>query len=102
MANFHLETFIGLHIFLVSADLIFNILNSFINTFSDNLIVPLINILVGKFIKSLKWKVGEEEEDIIDLSKIIKEIIRLIIISIFIFYVYVYFKKYKKYRCNLK
>lgn len=96
--KFNLETFFGLHIFLVSADLIFNILNSFITVISDNLLIPLISSLLGDCLIDLKWKIGNKEEDVIDLEKIIKEIIRLSIISIIIFNIYLYFKKYKKYK----
>ena len=96
--SFNLETFIGLHIYIVAADLIYNILDGFIQTISKNFLEPLINSLLGDCVDSFKWKIGKNEEDIINLGEIIKECVKLFLIAVFSFYTYKYFKKYKKYK----
>ena len=95
--KFNIETFIGLHIYLVAADLIYNILDRFITSVYDNFLSPLINELLGDSVNKLRWKIGKSEDSVIDLGKIISESIKLFIIALMSFYIYVYFKKYKKY-----
>lgn len=97
MTSFSLETFIGLHIYLISADLIFGILDSFIQTISKNFLIPVINTLLGRHVNHLKFQIGKTEDDVIDLGSILKEIVRLFIIIVFIYITYIYFSKYKKY-----
>jgi len=96
--NFNIETFIGLHIYLVAADLIYNILDRFITCIYDNLLSPLVNVLLGDTVSSFRWKIGKDEDDVIDLGKIVKESVKLFIIALMSFYMYKYFKKYKKYK----
>ena len=96
--SFNLETFIGLHIYLVAADLIYNILDKFIVVVYENFLSPIINVILGDCVKSLKWKIGPNEEDVINLAEIIKESVKLFIIALMSFNIYKYFKKYKKYK----
>jgi large-conductance mechanosensitive channel len=96
--SFNLETFIGLHIYLVAADLIFNILDKFIITIYENFLSPIVNVLLGDCLHTLKWKIGPNEEDVINLAAIIKECVKLFIIALLSFNIYKYFKKYKKYK----
>jgi len=96
--HFNIETFIGLHIYLVAADLIYNILDRFITSIYENLLSPLINELLGDGVKSLKWKIGKDEDAIIDLGAIIRECVKLFFIALMSYYMYSYFQKYKKYK----
>ena len=95
------KTFIGLHIYLVAADLIYNILDRFIITITEHFLSPLINALLGDTTLQLNWKIGKGENDIIDLGEIIKESIKLFIIALMSFNLYKAFKGYRKYN-NLK
>lgn len=94
--SFSIETFVGLHVYLISAHLIYNILDRFMISFYDNLLSPFVNILVGKnLFEKLKWQI-EKEEDIIDLGEIIAETVKLTIFVLLSYNVYKYFKKHKK------
>ena len=96
---FSIETFVGLHIYLVAADLIYNILDKFMVSLYDNLLSPFVNMLLGdSFFSSLKWKIGKAEDDnVIDLGAIIAELFKLFFLALFAFYMYQYFKKYAKF-----
>ena len=97
---FTIETFVGLHIFLAAANLLYSILDRFIRVIEEHLLSPVIDLLLGDCIDYLKWELPTTKPDThntIDMGQIIKEIIRLAIITLFSFYVYKYFKYYKKY-----
>ena len=96
---FSFEQFAGLHVYLICADLIYNILDKIIMSIYDNLLSPLINVLLGKdLLNKLTFKIGQEEEDVIKIGNIIAEIIKMFFIALIIFYVYKFAKKYEKYR----
>jgi len=97
---FSIETFVGLHIYLVAADLIYNILDKFMVSLYDNLLSPFVNMLLGdSFFSNLRWKIGKaEEENVIDIGAIIAEMFKLFFLALFAFYVYKYFKYYEKYQ----
>ena len=96
---FSIETFVGLHIYLVAADLIYNILDRFMVSFYDNLLSPFVNALLGEdFFEKLKWQMGKKEENVIDLGAIISETVKLTILVLLSYNIYKYFKKYAKFR----
>ena len=97
MEHFNYEKFIGFHLYLIAADIIFSILSGFIDSLSTNFIIPLLDSLLDNNISNLKWKIGKNEKDIIDLGQFIKDFIRLILISFISFQIYTFFKKYKRY-----
>ncbi len=97
---FTIETFVGLHIFLAAANLLYSLLDRFIRVVEEHLLSPLIDLLLGDCVDILKWDLPSTKQDhkhTIDLGTIIKEVIRIIIITFFSFWVYKYFKHYKKY-----
>ena len=101
---FSIETFIGLHIYLVAADLIYNILDKFVQSLYENLISPGVNALFGEnFFSKLQWNIGSKDEKgefkvVIDIGAIIAEGVKVFLLALFAFNVYKYFKKYEKYR----
>ena len=95
--TFSFETFTGLHIYLVIADLLYSILDKILTSFSKNLLDPVLNVLIGKDLKKLQFKIGNEEEDVIKIGEILFEIIKMFFIALIIFYIYRYAKKYEKY-----
>ena len=98
MDNFNLETFVGLHIYLVAADLIYNILDKFISILFENFLSPLVETLLGDSVKNMYWKIGKDEKDVINIGIIIKETLKLFMVAILLFNIYTFFKRYKKYR----
>ena len=96
---FSFETFAGLHVYLIIADLIYNILDKIIMSIYDNLLSPIINVILGKdLMDKLTYQIGPEEEDVIKVGAIIAEVIKMFFIALLIFYVYTFAKKYEKYR----
>ena len=96
---FSFETFAGLHVYLIIADLIYNILDKIITSLYENLLSPVINVTLGKdLIDKLTYKIGPGEEDVIKIGVIIAEVIKMFFIALLIFYVYSFAKKYEKYR----
>ena len=94
--GFSIETFVGLHIYLVAADLIYNILDKFMSSLYENLLSPFIDMLLGEnFFAKLKWTVGEDKT--IDLGAILAEGIKVFFLALFAFYMYQYFQKYAKF-----
>ena len=99
---FSIETFVGLHIYLVAADLIYNILDKFMTSLYDNLISPFVDMLFGEnFFERLKWNAGKDGKTVIDIGAIIAEAVKVFFLALFAFNVYIYFQKYEKFR-NLK
>ncbi len=99
MSPFSFSQFAGLHVYLIVADLIYNILDKIISSFYDNLLSPVINVLIGKdLMKLLTYKIGPEEEDVIKIGAIISEVIKMFFIFLIIFYTYKFAKKYKKFQ----
>ena len=96
---FSIETFVGLHIYLVAADLIYNILDKFMVSLYDNLLSPFVDMLLGEnFFEKFKWNVGKDGKIKIDLGAILAEAIKVFFLALFAFNMYKYFKKYEKFR----
>lgn len=96
---FSFEQFAGLHVYLIVADLIYNILDKIIMSIYDNLLSPLINVTIGRdLLNKLTYKIGPEEGDVLKIGEIIAEIIKMFFIALIIFYVYKFAKKYEKFR----
>ena len=98
---FSFEQFAGLHVYLIVADLIYNILDKIITSIYDNLLSPLINVTLGKdLMDKLTYKIGPEEEDVIKIGAIISEVIKMFFIFLIIFYTFKFAKKYKKFQAK--
>ena len=95
---FSFEQFAGLHVYLIVADLIYNILDKIITSFYDNLLSPVINVTFGKdLMKKLTFQIGKDEDDVIKLGDIIVEIVKMFFIFLIIFYTYKFASQYKKF-----
>ena len=98
---FSFGQFAGLHIYLIVADLIYNILDKIITSFYDNLLSPVINVTFGKdLMKKLTYQIGKDEDDVIKLGDIITEIVKMFFILLIIFYTYELFSGYKKFHAK--
>jgi large-conductance mechanosensitive channel len=98
--SFTFSQFAGLHIFLVVADLIYGVLDKIITSFYDNILSPLINIVIGKnIIKKMEVSIGSNEnKGILKFGDFISETIKMLIILLIIFNIYISFKQFEKYR----
>ena len=52
---FTIETFVGLHIFLAAANLLYSLLDRFIRVVEEHLLGPLIDLLLGDCVDFMKW-----------------------------------------------
>ena len=93
------EQFAGLHLYLIVSDLIFTTLDRILVSLYDNLLSPIINVLIGKnILESLTFKIGPNKKDVIKIGDIIAEVIKMFIIVILIFYTFQFAKKYEKFK----
>ena len=65
-------------------------------SFEKNLLSPFIQMLLGEsFFDKLKWQIGKDEEDIIDLGKFLADGITVITLLLITYNIYCYFEYYK-------
>lgn len=97
---FTFSQFAGLHIFLVVADLIYGVLDKIITSFYDNILSPIINVVLGKhIIKKLEVSIGNKNnKETLKFGDFISETIKMLIILLIIFNIYVFFKQFEKFR----
>lgn len=97
---FTFSQFAGLHIFLVVADLIYGVLDKIITSFYDNILSPIINVILGKhIIKKLEVPIGSNDnQEILKFGDFISETIKMLLILFLIFNIYVSFKQFEKFR----
>jgi hypothetical protein len=90
--GFHFESFVGLHIYLVIADLIYGVLASALENLEKNIIDPLLE----SYFKNLyELKISAKSK--IKLGDFTYSLIKSIFNAILIYGIYQYTLKYKKF-----
>ena len=97
-----IQNFMGSHIYIVVGSLIYVILEKIMMSLEQNLLSPFINMLLGeKILNKLKWQIGKNEEDIIDLGKFFADGLKVIILLLITYNIYIYFEDYKSFSKKL-
>ena len=91
-----LQNFMGSHVYIVVGSLIYGILEKIMYSFEKNLLSPFVQMLLGeRFFDKLKWQIGKDEEDIIDLGKFLADGITVMVLLLLTYNLYIYFDHYK-------
>lgn len=93
MTSFHFEAFIGLHILLVVADLIFTVISTFFDNIEKNIIDPLLE----SYFKDL-YEIKISVKSKLKIGNFLYGLIKSILSTILIFTIYKYTLKYKKFK----
>lgn len=91
--TFHFETFVGLHIYLVVADLIFSVISSVFENIERNIIDPLLS---SYFINLYELKLSAKSK--IKFGDFFYSLFKSIINAALAYMVYLYTIKYKKFK----
>ena len=91
-----IQNFMGSHVYIVVGSLIYGILEKIMLSLEDNILSPFIHMLLGdRFFDKLKWQIGKDEEDILDVGKFLADGLKVMILLLITYQLYIYFEDYK-------